>query len=83
MNTLSAIWPIVTLTTLPLNPNSGGSTVMKNHAYTLKNNTWNTLLNATSPAQYSVSPFASSFQTITIAMQRARPIMINPTMYSG
>ena len=41
------------------------------------------LLKATSPAQYSVSPLARSFQTITIAMQRARPIMISPTMYSG
>ena len=41
------------------------------------------LLNATSPAQYSVSPLASSFQTMTIAMQRASPIMISPTMYSG
>ena len=40
-------------------------------------------LKATSPAQYSVSPFASSFQTMTMAMQRARPIMISPTMYSG
>jgi hypothetical protein len=26
---------------------------------------------------------ASSFQTMTMAMQRARPIMINPIMYSG
>ena len=28
-------------------------------------------------------PSASWFQTITMAMQRARPIMISPTMYSG
>ena len=41
------------------------------------------LLKATSPAAYSVSPLASSFQTMTMAMQRARPIMISPTMYSG
>ncbi len=41
------------------------------------------LLKATSPAQYSVSPLARSFQTITMAMQRASPIMIRPTMYSG
>ncbi len=41
------------------------------------------LLKATSPAAYSLSPFASSFQTMTIAMQRARPIMISPAMYSG
>jgi len=40
-------------------------------------------LNATSPAQYSVSPSARSFQTMTIAIQRARPIMISPTIYSG
>ena len=40
-------------------------------------------LKATSPAQYSVSPLARSFQTITIAMQRARPIRMSPTMYSG
>ena len=41
------------------------------------------LLKATSPAAYSVSPLASSFHTMTMAMQRARPIMIRPTMYSG
>ena len=41
------------------------------------------LLKATRPAAYSVLPLASSFQTITMAMQRARPIMIRPTMYSG
>ncbi len=40
-------------------------------------------LNATSPAQYSVSPLARSFQTMTMAMQRARPIRMSPTMYSG
>ncbi len=40
-------------------------------------------LKATRPAQYSVSPFARSFQTMTMAMQRARPIMMRPTMYSG
>ncbi len=40
-------------------------------------------LNATRPAAYSVEPLAISFQTITIAMHRARPIMIRPTMYSG
>ena len=41
------------------------------------------LLNATRPATYSLSPFARSFQTITIAMQRAIPIIISPIMYSG
>lgn len=40
-------------------------------------------LKATRPAQYSVSPEASSFQTMTIAIQRANPIIIRPTMYSG
>ena len=40
-------------------------------------------LKATRPAQYSLSPEARSFQTITMAMQRARPIMMRPTMYSG
>ena len=40
-------------------------------------------LKATRPAQYSLSPWASSFQTMTMAMQRARPIRISPTMYSG
>ena len=40
-------------------------------------------MKATSPAQYSVSPQASSFQTMTMAIQRASPIMIRPTMYSG
>jgi hypothetical protein len=40
-------------------------------------------LKATNPAQYSVSPRARSFQTMTMAMQRARPMMIRPTMYSG
>jgi hypothetical protein len=33
--------------------------------------TWKTELNATRPAAYSRSPRAKSFQTITIAMQRA------------
>ena len=56
---------------------------MNTQAYTEKKSTWKIELNATRPAQYSVSPLASSFHTITIAMQRARPIMINPTMYSG
>ena len=41
------------------------------------------LLKATRPAAYSVSPLASSFHTMTMAMQRARPIMISPAMYSG
>jgi hypothetical protein len=40
-------------------------------------------LKATRPAQYSVSPFARSFQTMTIAMQRARPMRMSPSMYSG
>ena len=40
-------------------------------------------LKATSPAAYSRSPWARSFQTMTMAMQRARPIMIRPNMYSG
>ena len=40
---------------------------MKTHA-SEKNSTWKMELNATSPAQYSVSPWARSFQTITIAM---------------
>ena len=31
-------------------------------------------LKATRPAQYSRSPLARSFQTITMAMQRAKPI---------
>lgn len=39
-------------------------------------------LNATSPAQYSRSPAAKSFQTITMAMQRASPIRIKPDMYA-
>ena len=38
------------------------------------------LLKATRPAAYSVSPRARSFQTITMAMQRASPIKINPVM---
>ena len=83
MKTLSAIWPIEMSTTEPAIPKYGGSTVMNSHAYTLKNSTWKMELNATRPAAYSVEPRASSFQTITIAMQRARPIMMRPTMYSG
>ena len=56
---------------------------MKNHAYTEKNRIWKIELKATRPAAYSRSPRARSFQTMTIAMQRASPIRINPTMYSG
>ena len=55
----------------------------KKYAYTEKNKTWKIELKATSPAQYSVSPFARSFQTMTIAMQRARPMRMRPSMYSG
>ena len=33
-------------------------------------------------AQYSRSPEARSFHTMTMAMHRARPIMMSPTMYS-
>ena len=40
-------------------------------------------LKATSPAAYSRSPQARSFQTMTMAMQRAIPIMMRPIMYSG
>ena len=32
MKTLSAIWPMVTRTSVPAIPNSGGRTVMKNQA---------------------------------------------------
>ena len=39
--------------------------------------------NSTVRSAYSVLPLASSFQTMTIAMQRARPIMMRPIMYSG
>ena len=49
----------------------------------LKNSTWKIELKATRPAAYSVEPLAISFQTMTMAMQRARPIRIRPTMYSG
>jgi hypothetical protein len=38
---------------------------------------------ATSPAAYWLSPFANSFHTSTIAMQRASPIIMTPTMNSG
>ena len=41
------------------------------------------LFKATKPAAYSLLPPASSFHTITIAIQRAKPIRIRPTMYSG
>ena len=34
----------------------------------------------TRPAQYSVQPQANSFQTMTIAMQRAIPMRITPYM---
>ena len=42
-----------------------------------------TLLIATSPAANSVSPLANPFQTITIAMHGAMPMIISPVMYSG
>ena len=38
-------------------------------------------LKATNPAQYSESPFARSFQTITIAIHLASPIIIIPYIY--
>lgn len=38
---------------------------------------------ATKPAAYSRLPSANSFHTITMAMQRAKPIRINPIIYSG
>jgi len=39
-------------------------------------------LKATSPAQYSRSPPARSFHTMTMAMHRAKPMRMSPTMYS-
>ncbi len=39
MATLSAIWAMVTFTSNPSTPKYGGSTVMKNQAYTLYKNT--------------------------------------------
>src|SRR4051794_17936850 len=39
--------------------------------------------NATNPAAYSLLPSANSFHTMTIAIHRANPIRIKPTMYSG
>lgn len=41
------------------------------------------LLKATRAAAYSRLPLARSFQTRTMAMQRARPTRMSPTMYSG
>ena len=38
------------------------------------------LLSATSPAAYSRLPLARSFQTSTMAMQRAMPTRMRPTM---
>jgi ACR3 family arsenite transporter len=38
------------------------------------------LLKATRPAAYCVSPFARSFHTITMAIHRARPMSIRPTI---
>ena len=40
-------------------------------------------LNATSPAANSESPLARSFHTSTIAMQRANPTNMTPTIISG
>ena len=39
---------------------------------------WKAELSATSTAAYSLLPQASMFQIKTIAMQRAKPTMINP-----
>ncbi len=83
MKTLLAIWPMETPTATPWRPKSGGSLVTKIQAKRLKNTTWKTALKATNPAAYSVSPLASWFQTMTMAMQRARPMMMRPTMYCG
>src|SRR3546814_4883642 len=44
---------------------------------------WKIELNATSAATYWLSPLASWFQTMTMAMQRASPMRIRPVMYSG
>ena len=40
-------------------------------------------LKATRPAAYSGSPSARSFQTMTMAIHRASPMRISPTMNSG
>ena len=80
MNTLFAIWPMEMSTTAPSRPNQAGSTVMNTKAYTGKNRTWKMELKATRPAQYSLSPLARSFQTMTMAMHRARPMRMSPTM---
>lgn len=41
------------------------------------------LFSATDNAVYSLFAFAKSLHTITIAIHRAKPIKINPDIYSG
>ena len=67
-------------TAAPRSPSQPGITVANSHAYTEKNSTWKIEFSATRPAQNSGSPLARSFHTSTIAMQRARPMMMSPIM---
>ena len=57
---------------------TGVITVMKKYASTEYMNIWKTEFSATRTAQYSLSPFASMFQTRTIAMHLARPTRMSP-----
>ena len=72
--------PMLTSTVIPCSPNSGGRTVTNSHAYNPNVTIWKTLFRATRPAAYSLLPRASWFHTSTMAMQRAMPTRIRPTM---
>jgi hypothetical protein len=78
--TLLKISPMLTSTAMPGSPKSGGSTVTNTQAYRPNVRIWKTLLTATRPAAYSLLPRASWFHTSTMAMQRAMPTRMRPTM---
>ena len=83
MNTLSAIWPMVMSTTAPVQPEHRRQDGDEEPGIDAEEEHLEDGVEGHQPgAVFGVSP-ASSFQTITMAMQRARPMMIRPTMYSG
>ncbi|VVB53145.1 Uncharacterised protein [uncultured archaeon] len=67
----------------PVPPIHADNTVTNKYARTEYSSTWNIEFTATRTAHNSLSPPASWFQTRTMAMHRARPIMIKPILYSG
>ncbi len=76
--TLLAMAPIETWNAAASAPNHPGTTAEEEPTEQRIERIWNTEFSATSTAASSPLPQASMFQIRTIAMQRARPMMMSP-----